>query len=176
MQLVRSRRIGRDALILSGVTAVVLSLAGCLASTAGGVATSMVGALFDDSPPEIEFTIQADANVNLTTSGESTSIVLRIYELKTDGVFEAASFADLYERDDELLAADLIKKEQISLVPEETLEIERELDMKTTHIGIVAGFRNWEVAEWRAVIATPINTTTEARINLIGNRLSVELD
>ena len=100
-------------------------------------------------------------------------MVVRLYQLRTAGAFNAASFTDIYERDDEVLADDLLARETFPVVPRESRRFVREMDEDARYLGIVAEFREWENAAWRGLVATPYNETIAVRVRLTRNRLAV---
>ena len=57
-------------------------------------------------------------------------------------------------------------REELVIVPGETKEFKRELNMDTRHFGIIGAYRNLEDATWRASVETPLNKTTEVTIKM----------
>lgn len=127
-------------------------------------------------PPEptrvvLEFETTGDINPNL--EGRASPLVLRIYQLKSYSAFSKADFFSLYEKDDQLLGGDLIKKEEIILKPAEKRTIHHKIPDDTRAIGLLGAFRNYEEAEWRAIAGVHPNITNVINIHVSGIKLTV---
>ena len=88
-------------------------------------------------------------------SGISKPVVVRIYQLRTAGAFEAADFYSLYREADTVLAADLLATREIVLQPGTAVPIEAEFDPDARVVGVMAAFRDIENAQWRTSLALP---------------------
>ncbi|MHB8885001.1 MAG: type VI secretion system lipoprotein TssJ [Methylovirgula sp.] len=99
----------------------------------------------------LKFLVQADKSINPDEQGNPYPIVLRIYELKQDTQFNQMSYFDLADSDTNKLGADLVAKREIELKPGDTQKFERDTPVETRYIGVIAGFRNIQNAQWRAV-------------------------
>ena len=106
-------------------------------------------------PIPLNLTVTAAAGVNLDERGRAAPIVVRIYELKNDGAFNAADFFTLQDREKTVLADDVVKRDQLELRPGEHRAIVRTPDSATTAIGVVAAYRDLANSVWRAVYAMP---------------------
>lgn len=100
----------------------------------------------------LEFGIEADQEINVNTNGDPSPIVLRVYELKTKNAFEQASFFELLDSDSAKLGADLVSKRELEVKPGEKSSFKRESPAEAKHIGVIAGFRQIEVAQWRSLV------------------------
>ena len=136
--------------LISSVTAVAaVALALVLAACASG----------DPKPREplrLDLTVNAAATVNPDGQKRAAPIIVRVYELKTDGAFNAADFFTLQDRDKTVLADDLVKRDQFQLRPGEHVTITRTADPSTTTLGILAAYRDLPNSVWRAVYALPV--------------------
>ena len=103
----------------------------------------------------------ASANVNPDASGRASPIVVRLFQLRTDGEFAAADFFSLYSKEKETLAASLISREEYVLEPGETRTIEVSLDPQARAIGAIAAFRDIRSARWRALKQSPEKKLTD---------------
>ncbi|MCH9672823.1 MAG: type VI secretion system lipoprotein TssJ [Gammaproteobacteria bacterium] len=155
------------------VIASALLLSGCLAAVAGSVAGGVAGKLLEDDPPEVNLTIQASKDLNPNSAGEPSQVVITLYELKSEGAFNSASFAEIYQQGSELLGDDLIKKDEIVIEPGEVKVVARVLDAEARYLGMVAGFRDWQNAKWRGVLATPLDETIDAQVDLHESKMSL---
>jgi type VI secretion system protein VasD len=103
----------------------------------------------------VKLQIIAAGDVNPTADGRPSSLVLRIYQLKADTKFTGAEFFDLFEKQDEILAGELLASQELNLGPGETRELELEVSAEAKHIGVIAAYRDIRNAEWRAVADAP---------------------
>ncbi|MDR6501917.1 type VI secretion system protein VasD [Burkholderia ambifaria] len=94
-------------------------------------------------------------DVNPDDRGRAAPIVVRIYELKNDGAFNAADFFTLQTRDKTALADDVVKRDELQLRPGEHQTLVRRPDPATTTIGVIAVYRDLPNAVWRAVYTMP---------------------
>ncbi len=103
----------------------------------------------------LELTVQADAQLNTDSRNRSAPLVIRIYSLKTSGAFQSTDFFTLFERDQAILGADLIAKEEIQLRPGESRRIVRELPSGARILGVIGAYRELEKSNWRASYSLP---------------------
>lgn len=129
-------------LVLGGLASLIGTplLAGCASGPPAAKTTSL------------EFGIEADQEINLNTANEPSPIVLRVYELKTKSAFEQASFFDLLDNDAMKLGQDLVAKREFEVKPGEKSSFKRDSPTDAKHIGVIAGFRQIDVAQWRAIV------------------------
>lgn len=144
----------------------------CLVAALSGC--SMVDAILEDDPPYLEATIEASTDLNAAGSAGGTPVVFRFYSLKSASTFNTADFFALYEHDQSVLGPDLVEREEWTLVPGESKAIERELSMQTRYIAVMAAYRDWENAVWRASAVTPVDETTRVRIRVDRASLTIE--
>jgi type VI secretion system protein VasD len=133
--------------LTTSVTAVVFAL--MLVACASG----------DPKPREplrLDLNVSAAATVNPDDQKRAAPIIVRVYELKTNGAFNAADFFTLQDKDKTVLADDLVKRDQFQLRPGEHMTITRTADPSTTTLGILAAYRDLPNSVWRAVYALPV--------------------
>jgi type VI secretion system protein VasD len=133
--------------LIFSITAVAFSLA--LAACASGNPKPK-------EPIRLDLTVHAASGVNPDDQGRAAPIVVRVYELKTDGAFNAADFFTLQDKDKTVLADDLVKRDQFQLRPGEHVTIARTADPAATTLGILAAYRDLPNSVWRAVYALPV--------------------
>ena len=122
------------------------------------IATLALLAACGSKPPEpakMRAQIVAAPTLNPDRRGASKPVVVRIYQLKTPGAFEAADFFSLYNDASAVLAADLLATQELMLQPGERQALEAEFDPATRVIGVLAAFRDIENAQWRTSVALP---------------------
>ncbi|WP_334039915.1 type VI secretion system lipoprotein TssJ [Burkholderia ambifaria] len=106
-------------------------------------------------PIRLDMRVNARSDVNPDDRGRAAPIVVRIYELKNDGAFNAADFFTLQTRDKTALADDVVKRDELQLRPGEHQTLVRRPDAATTTIGVIAAYRDLPNAVWRAVYTMP---------------------
>jgi type VI secretion system protein VasD len=111
-------------------------------------------------PTIIQATIEVRPNTNPDARGRPSPVVLRFYELKSLAAFNGADFFSLFEKDKDVLAAELVAREEFQLAPGENRQFERKPQPDTRYIAVVAASRDLERAQWRASMpAVPLQTT-----------------
>lgn len=99
----------------------------------------------------LKFFLSVDKGVNPDEQGNPYPIVIRIYELKQSSQFNQLSYFELTDADVTKLGADLVSKREVEMKPGDTQSFDRETPIETHYIGVIAGFRNIDNAQWRAV-------------------------
>lgn len=125
-----------------------VSLCGCLA-----VGLSLIGCAATPAPLKpkmLLLDVSAAANVNPDARGRPSPVLLRIYELKSAAPFEAADFVALYEKDQSILGAEIVVRDELTLSPGESRSVRREAGA-SKYLAVMAAFRDLERARWRAV-------------------------
>jgi type VI secretion system protein VasD len=108
-------------------------------------------------------TLMASADTNPDARGRPSPIVVRVYQLKTDGAFKGADFFALYDDDQKVLGAELISRDEYVLAPSERKTIDVTVSRDARFIGALAAFRDRN-AESRALLPAPrsgLNVTIE---------------
>lgn len=100
---------------------------------------------------KLDITITADAGVNPDDKGRAAPILVRIYELKSEGTFESADYFSLNANDKAVIGADLLVRDEFILRPGEVKTIRRKSHPDIAAIGVIAGYRELAQADWRAV-------------------------
>ena len=127
------------------------------------------------APPEVKakttMTLAATAEINPDVNSRPSPVVVRVYQLKTDGVFRTADFFPLFDDAAKTLGVTFITVDEFVLAPSEKKTLDVSLSPETQFIGAVAAFRDIRNAQWRAVLPAPraggVNVAVErARIAL----------
>jgi type VI secretion system protein VasD len=145
-----------------------------IVGTAGAGTLAACG-MFSKAPPPpppppkpgtLSINLSASGTVNPSANNRPSPVVVRVYELKTSAQFESADFLSLYEKDQSVLGADIVAREEFVLAPGDKKSINKPLAADTKFIGVVAAFRDLERARWRAFVAVAPNKTNVVTINL----------
>ena len=119
----------------------------------------------------VQASVEALANVNPDARGRPSPVVVKFYELKSLAVFDSADFFSLFERDREILGAELVAREEFQLVPGDRRTFERTLQPDTRYLGVVAAFRDLERSVWRAAVPVTPNKTVPLAIKLDAHKV-----
>jgi type VI secretion system protein VasD len=154
-----------------------LCIAGMLAVslTACSTINTKVGGVFG-MDTDLKLTFEADTGINPDDNKKPAPLFVRLYELKSDKQFRNANFIDLYERDKEVLGADMIAKQNLKhIAPGETRQDEYVLDTQTRFVGLFAEFSQYKDASFKVIIpVAPTNVVaSSAVVSVSGNRISV---
>ena len=102
-------------------------------------------------PKVLTVDLLAAATVNPSSSGRPSPVVVRVYELKAAAPFEAADFVSLFDKDQAVLGADVVARDEFVLSPGEAMAIKRDLNPDSKFIAVMGAFRDLERSKWRAV-------------------------
>lgn len=134
---------------------------------------STVGGYFGlDTDLKISFEVAAD--INPDELGVASPLFIRFYELKAKKIINKADFIDLYERDKEVLGADLVTSRKLKrFKPGESRDEHFVLDKGTKYIALYAEFLDFKESGFRLVIPVVTNNVfrNTAVINVTGNTL-----
>jgi type VI secretion system protein VasD len=102
-----------------------------------------------DAPTSTPMTLLVNA------SGRPSPIVVRVYQLRTDGRFGAAEFEPLYADDRAALGEELISRDEFVLEPAEKRVVNVDVAAATRYVGVVAAYRDIRNAQWRGLLEAP---------------------
>jgi len=128
-------------------------------------------------PPQVQTLVNIDievaADINQDRNGRPSPLALRVYQLKTGSQFNSSDFISLYEKDASILGADLVQKDEMVLQADEKYTLRPVLGADVSAIGVMALFREYEQANWRASIAITPHTSNQINIYISGTSLTV---
>ena len=114
--------------------------------------------------------VVAAADVNPDFQGRASPVKVIVYQLRASDAFLAGDFFSLYDANSELLAADLIDRQEFLLQPGETRVFNSEFDPETRFIGVIAAYRDIENAQFRGVAPVSSCRCPMSRSDLRGAR------
>lgn len=152
-----------------GVVVLTLLLAGCSSSK------SRVGGVLNlDTDLKLQFDV--DGNINPDENRRPSPLFVRMYQLKSPTAFNKADFIDLYERDEEMIGGDLVKKQTLRpLAPGEIREERFVLQPGTTHVALYAEFSQYRDSKYKVVFAVTENNVfrNAATVKISGTNISL---
>jgi len=110
--------------------------------------------------------ISATADVNPDMQGRPSPIILHVMELNSTEQFSRLDYMGLTQPSGAALGAELLGKNQVVLQPGESKTLPLELNPMTSAIGLVAGYRDIDNAEWRKVVPITQGKTKGLSITL----------
>jgi type VI secretion system protein VasD len=97
---------------------------------------------------QLELTVAADANPDLRS--RPSPVVLRLYELRSAAQFDSLDFVTLFDKDQAVMASDIVVRDEWVLQPGETRSMPRKLNPETKFVAAVAAYRDVERSVWRS--------------------------
>ena len=136
------------------------------------VNSSVGGYLNLDTDIEIELLV--DADINPDESGKASPLFIRLYELTSNKMMDRADFIEIYERDKDVLGADMIAVHKLKrLKPGESRTEHIVLDKKTNYVALYAEFLEFKEAKFKLIIPVVANNVfrDSVVIRVSGNQL-----
>lgn len=131
-----------------------------------------------DAPPPPPTTasinLVASSDVNPDASDRPSPILVRIYELRSAGVFQGADFFTVLEQDSAVLGGDQVSRWEYQLEPGQQERLNFTAQPGTGYVGIVAAYRDIEHARWRAVQALEAHQANDLDVRVDRSEVSIQ--
>jgi|APMI01.1.fsa_nt_gi type VI secretion system protein VasD len=124
-------------------------------------------------PTVVSLEISADAAVNPDARGRAMPIVLRYYVLQNTAAFDSADFFSLFERDEAVLGAAKLVREEITLRPGQTSTTVLRPQGEAKFIAVFGAYRDINKSGWRATAAIPQNKSTAYKVRIGPQAISI---
>lgn len=136
---------------------------------------TLTGCFTKQPPPPSQMVAKflTSSHLNPNADGSPSPVIVRLYELKSAGNFKNSDFFSLFDDESNVLADDLVARDELRFNPNETKTINRELDPATRHIGVLVAFRDLDKANWRSVIQITEHEVNAYTILLGRNEISI---
>ncbi len=135
-----------------------------------------VGSYFDfDTDLQIDYEIDSDSNPD--ELGKASPLHIRMYELKSNKMMKKADFIEIYERDKEVLGADMLAVHKIKhFKPGEKRSEHFVLSKGTRYVALYAEFLEFKDAKYKLIIPVVANNVVQntVAIRVSGNELIFE--
>ncbi len=143
-----------------GLVSILLALSGCAR---------------DRTPPatSVALAITASSEVNPDRNDRPSPILVRIYELRSAGVFSSADFFTLLEQDGAVLGSDQVSRWEMQLDPGQSVTLDRDFQSGSTYLGVLAAYRDIEHARWRVYEPLQINRSNALDIRIERDEVTV---
>ena len=117
--------------------------------------------------------LAASKFLNLDDSGESLSVVVRIYQLSEKDRLEGADFSILWKSDQEILKEHLLDRKEITLQPDSRQVVKIEPKEEAKYLAVMALFRRPQGVTWRQIV--PLNKKKVRFVELTVHERTVKL-
>lgn len=125
------------------------------------------------SGAKLKVTLVATPVVNPDPTGRPSPIAFRLYQLASASPFKELDAFTLYDNDKQALSGSLLSTFDAILDPGGARAVTTELNPKAAFLGVVADYRNYETAKWRAI--TPILARqTTIRVTFKSSAVEIE--
>jgi type VI secretion system protein VasD len=140
-----------------------------------GVLTAVAACSAPPPPPTVvQLTLTATPDVNPSPSGQGAPLVVRVYQLGSTSAFTGAEFFPLFNQDQATLGTDLVKRDELTLVPGQTRTLTLTPTEQVKSIGVFAAYRDFQHATWRGSADVPPHQTTKVTVQAAGDGISVK--
>ena len=146
--------------------------------TACQAVNSSVGGYFD-LDTDIKIDLLVDADINPDELGKASPLFIRMYELSSNKMMKRADFIEIYERDKEVLGADMVAVHKLKrLKPGEDRTEHIVLDKKTNYVALYAEFLEFKESKFKLIFPVVANNVfrDSVVIRVSGNELLFDED
>jgi type VI secretion system protein VasD len=127
----------------------LLSAAACT-STGGGAVPGIEPAAAASGPRSLQVTISASADINPGPAGKAAPLTIQLYVLRSPGKFQSLDYFGLKDNGASELASDLVTSSSVSVRPGEKKTVTLTAGADAGYIGVAAGYREIDSAQWRS--------------------------
>lgn len=104
----------------------------------------------------VSLRIYAAANINPNENNKPRPVVVRLYQLKSDVRLENATYDEILLKDKETLQDDLMKVDEVSVFPNDLVEVKFERLKEAGFLAGVALFHGPKGASWKTLYGFPL--------------------
>lgn len=122
----------------------------------------------------LEVRASAAADVNPDLDGRPSPIILHILELTGVDQFNRADYFALTRDDAASLGGDVLSKTEVILTPGSSKTTALELDIHTSYLGLVAGYRDLDHSMWREAQPVVVGKTDWISLTLEKARITID--
>lgn len=158
-------------------SSLLLSACGAWQTVSDG-ASSAYHAVFYKRVKTLNVDLTARASLNPDETNRSTSVAVRVYQLKDRKLFDATSYDDLLKNDRTVMAQDLQTSIATVVNPGASASLSQPMQPDTQYIAIVAFYRDPGAdGAWRRVIAKKdLSADVPLKLDLVDHELVASND
>lgn len=126
---------------------------------------------------DLQVNFQVDADINPDEFGKPSPVFIRMYELKDRKMISKADFISLYERDKEVLGADMLASHKLRrFTPGETRSEQFVVDKEANYVALYAEFLEFNQSKFKVVIPVVANNVfrNSVTVRVTGNKLIID--
>ncbi|MFL9867884.1 type VI secretion system lipoprotein TssJ [Paraburkholderia fungorum] len=140
--------------------------------------SSAYHAVFYKQVKVLKVDLIARASVNPDEAMRSTSVAVRVYQLKDRSLFDKASYDDLLKNDKTVLVQDLQDSVATVVNPGASASVSQPMQPDTQYVGVVAFYRNPDSnGSWRRVIPKKkLSADAPLKLELVDRELVATTD
>ncbi len=138
-----------------------------------GTLPFMAGCASSSTPAVAEVTVAIAMDANPDLSGRPSPVTVRVYELTGPYALMQADFMQIFSKDAGTLGPDLRSKSEFTLAPGQRQTLRIELKPDSHGIAVVALFRDYINANWRAYAALPGAGTTGVTADIGARQVAI---
>ena len=138
----------------------------------------LVAMLAACSGPKIRVALESGSSLNPDEDQSALPVVVRVYQLSSNKLFENASFNDIWKQDMKVLGESIISREEVVVSPASRREISFPKDQAARYLAVVAIYRKPDTERWKAII--PVSNgyigkrfSNSVRVRLSGNTITI---
>lgn len=154
-----------------------LLLSSCgLSQRVGQGASSVADVVFFRKIDTLHLTLSSRSALNNNEGGEALPTVVWVYQLKDRKIFDTASYSTLLKQDKTLLAADLLDKQVVQVMPNNDATLAVPMHADAQFVAVVALFMAPDMKNntWRIVIErNDLDPNKDRVVELNDNRLQL---
>ena len=124
---------------------------------------------------DITYHLTTTSDINQDIHGEATPIVVHVYQLTAEHVFNRSSYETLiFNQKGSSLGNDVLSVDEYLIMPGTTKMLDMTIDQRTRYIGIAAAYNNPDDVTWRTIVTiTKDSLFSDTNINIQLNKLGV---
>lgn len=123
------------------------------------------------APKTLKMEISAAADINPDARQRPSPVTVRIYVLKSAAAFTGADFLSLFSKEQAVLGAELLQKEEIQINPGERKQLNLSAPREAKQLAVMSAFRDVGRAQWRD--AKPLSTDFSWSVQLSGRKVQL---
>lgn len=128
------------------------------------------------TPPKttaVSVKVAADETINPSPSGQSAPVLVRVYALRDEMVFEQSDFSTLYNNDAQALGTAMLAKREMLIAPGASQSFQQELPVEAAFLGFLAAFRAVDLAQWRVLVPLKPEAVNTIQLDASGSALNL---
>lgn len=123
---------------------------------------------------QIGLTLVGSESLNKDDAGAALPVVVRVYQLSGKERLEKADFISLWKSDKEILDADMVDRQEMTLLPDSKIALEIQPKKEAVYLAVMALFLKPQGESWRQII--PVKDAKSKSLELRISDRKIELN